>query len=70
MPVLIVTALDSMSEKITALGAGAKGLYSKPFHRVHLVEQIETLNGFNKNQYNEESEEFRSYEQNIFGLIR
>ena len=50
IPVLIVTALDSMSEKIIALEAGAKDLHSKPFDRVRLVEQIETLIGFNKNQ--------------------
>ncbi|MFA6136500.1 MAG: EAL domain-containing protein [Sulfurimonas sp.] len=50
IPVLIVTALGSMDERIIALEAGAEGLWSKPFDRVHLVEQIETLIGFNNNQ--------------------
>lgn len=43
IPVLIVTALGSMDEKIIALEAGADGLFSKPFDRVHLIEEIETL---------------------------
>ncbi|OHE09973.1 MAG: hypothetical protein A2513_07675 [Sulfurimonas sp. RIFOXYD12_FULL_33_39] len=45
IPVLIVTALGSMDEKITALEYGAEGLWSKPFDRVRFVEHIETIMG-------------------------
>lgn len=50
IPVLILTALGSMSEKIIALEAGAEGLYSKPFDRVSFVEEIERLIGFKRNK--------------------
>jgi diguanylate cyclase (GGDEF)-like protein len=43
IPVLIITALDSMDEKIRALEYGAEGLWTKPFDRLHLREQVETL---------------------------
>lgn len=45
IPVLIVTALGTMDEKITALEYGADGLFPKPFDRVRFVEHIETLVG-------------------------
>lgn len=47
IPVLIITALNSMNEKIIALENGAKCLLSKPFNRNHLIEQVEALVGFN-----------------------
>lgn len=43
IPVVVVTALDSMDEKIIALESGAEGLYSKPFDRIKLVEEVDTL---------------------------
>lgn len=49
IPVLIVTALDSMDEKIKALEHGAEGLWTKPFDRFHLREQVDTLIGFYSN---------------------
>jgi diguanylate cyclase (GGDEF)-like protein len=50
IPVLIVTALGSMDERIVALEAGAEGLLAKPFDKVQLVEQIEILIGFYQSQ--------------------
>lgn len=43
IPVIIVTALSSMDEKIVALEHGADGLWAKPFDRIGLVEHVETL---------------------------
>ncbi|MDD2358418.1 MAG: response regulator, partial [Thiovulaceae bacterium] len=43
IPVLIVTALASMDEKIIALEYGAEGLWAKPFNRVDFVQQVEML---------------------------
>lgn len=43
IPVIIVTAIGSMDEKIVALEKGADGLWSKPFDRKILLEQIESL---------------------------
>ena len=45
IPVLIVTALSSMDEKIIALESGAEGLWSKPFDRVDLIQQVDMLIG-------------------------
>jgi diguanylate cyclase (GGDEF)-like protein len=50
IPVLMVTALSSMDEKIIALESVAEGMYAKPFDRIRLREEIETLVGFHKNQ--------------------
>ena len=43
IPVVIVTAIGSMDEKIVALEKGADGLWCKPFDRKTLLEQIEAL---------------------------
>lgn len=48
IPVLIVTAMASMDEKIIALEAGAEGLWSKPFDRVDLISQVEMLIGLHQ----------------------
>lgn len=50
IPVIIVTAIGSMDEKIVALEKGADGLWSKPFDRKILLEQIESLIKFKKLQ--------------------
>ncbi|MFA7501088.1 MAG: response regulator, partial [Sulfurimonas sp.] len=56
IPVLVVSALSSMNEKIVALEYGADGMLVKPFDRVHLAEQIEALVGFYKNGSNSKTE--------------
>ncbi|PNV83397.1 MAG: diguanylate cyclase [Sulfurimonas sp.] len=56
IPVLIVSALSSMNEKIVALEYGADGMLTKPFDRIHLAEQIEALVGFYKNGLNTKAE--------------
>jgi len=50
IPVLIVTALASMDEKIIALELGAEGLWAKPFNRIDLIEQVEMLIGLNQQE--------------------
>ena len=50
IPVLIVTAMASMNEKIFALESGAEDLWSKPFNRLDLVRQVEMLIGIRKQQ--------------------
>lgn len=44
-PVLIISALGSMEEKIFALESGADGLLAKPFDREQLVTEVEELLG-------------------------
>ena len=54
IPVLIVTALSSMDEKIIALESGAEGLWSKPFDRVDLIQQVDMLIGLSRQNVNEQ----------------
>lgn len=44
-PVLIISALGSLQEKIFALESGADGLLAKPFDRQQLVTEVEELLG-------------------------
>jgi diguanylate cyclase (GGDEF)-like protein len=48
IPVLVVSALSSMNEKIVALEYGADGMLTKPFERLHLAQQIEALIAISK----------------------
>ncbi len=52
IPVLMVTAMGSMNEKIIALEYGAEGLFPKPFDRISLQEQVEVLVGFYQSSSN------------------
>jgi diguanylate cyclase (GGDEF)-like protein len=56
IPILVVSALSTMSEKIVALEYGADGMFVKPFDRVHLAEQVEALVGFRKKNINGKAE--------------
>jgi diguanylate cyclase (GGDEF)-like protein len=62
IPVLVVSALSSMNEKIIALEYGAEGMLAKPFDRVHLAEQIEALVGLCKNASNGKTENIEQKE--------
>lgn len=42
-PILIVTALDDLDSKIVAMGAGANGYLTKPFHIDDLTSRIQDL---------------------------
>ena len=68
IPVLVVSALSSMNEKIVALEYGADGMLTKPFDRVHLAEQIEALVGLCKNGSNSKAEIIEQKERldNVF----
>lgn len=50
IPVIIITAIGSMDEKIVALEKGADGLWSKPFDRHMIVKQIDAILNIRKNQ--------------------
>ena len=43
IPVIIITAIGSMDEKITALEKGADGLWAKPFDRQAILKQIDAI---------------------------
>jgi len=70
IPVIIVTAIGSMDEKINALEKGADGLWAKPFERNLIVQQVNALLNLrhNETQLSQESLD-KTEKQNSVGTI-